>query len=285
MSMGQPATMDAGQRPSSRGRSSDAAPVSSRGSGIKPAVFAGLELLDAFGEFYGEIVRLKRIVTAPVAVSAGNAAGAVGAEVVRQKLRDILEDQGKELGKGLPEHAVRVLEEAQYVMVAMADEVFLHINWPGREQWFQKPLEMHVFGTHDSGERIFLRLDQIFENRASASTDLLMVYMTALALGFKGRYAMGGAKSAPDEYRRRISNALASSGEDWVLPSKALCPEALAHTETKPSRELLPSLRRGLYAFVIVLVAWLVVGQIIWSVQMSGINRKLDDIEELGGTP
>lgn len=285
MSMGQPAAMDAGQRPSSRGRSGEPAPVSSRGSGIKPPVFAGLELVDAFGEFYGEIVRLKRIVTAPVAVSAGNSAGAMGAEVVRQKLRDILEDQGKELGNGLPEHAVKVLEEAQYVMVAMADEVFLHLSWPGREQWFQKPLETHVFGTHDSGERIFHRLDQIFENRASASTDLLMVYMTALALGFKGRYAIGGAKTAPDEYRRRISNALSTSGEEWVRPTKELCPEALAHTESKPSRELLPSLKRGLYAILIVLVAWLVVGQIIWSIQMSGLNRKLDDIEELGGTP
>lgn len=284
MSMGQPAMMDAGQRPQ-RGRTGEPAPVSSRGGGVKPAVFAGLELVDAFGDFYGEIVRLKRVVSAPMAASAGSAGAAPGPEAIRQKLRDKLEDQGKELGAGLPEHAVKVLEEAQYVMVAMADEVFLHMSWPGRENWFQRPLETHIFGTHDAGERIFRRLEQIFEGRASASTDLLVVYMTALALGFKGRYAIGGSKNEPDEYRDKISKALKNSGEAWVMPAKDLCPQAMEHTEVKPMREMLPSLKRGLYALLIVLFAWLIAGQIIWAVQTNSVNRKLDDIEELGGTP
>src|SRR5690348_4741476 len=110
---GPPSARDPRSGPSSSARAANAA-----GGG-------GLSLIDAFGQFYAAVVLLKRAVTSSVLPSSLKAVGALTPDAVRQRLVDIFEAQSVSVGKNFAEHEVRVFEEAQYLMVAMADEVFL----------------------------------------------------------------------------------------------------------------------------------------------------------------
>jgi type VI secretion system protein ImpK len=242
----------------------------------------GLSLINAFGEFYAEVVLLKRAVTQSSLPSSARTPGALTPDAVRQRLVDIFEAQAVSVGKNFADHEVRVFEEAQYLMVAMADEVFLRLSWSGRQEWATKPLEAHIFRTHDAGERFFNRLDDIFERRATASTELLTVYLTALALGFQGKFAALGQKGEPEAYRKRLAAYVhRADAVGMAAETRGLCPEAVAHTITEKDRVRLPSIMKGLYALLIVFLGWIVIGQIFWYYRTRDVSEKLDEIDEL----
>src|SRR5215217_502558 len=78
--------------------------------------------------------------------------------------------------------------EAQYVMAAFADEVFIHLEWEGRRAWTSNLLETALFQTHVAGETFFDKLDQLLRERDPAQKSLAGVYFAALSLGFRGKY-------------------------------------------------------------------------------------------------
>lgn len=252
--------------------------------GAAPGGGGGLSLIDAFGQFYAEVVKLKRQVTATSPAPDGlAAAGPLTPDAMRQHLVDVFEAQSISIGKNFAKHEVLVFEEAQYLMVAMADEVFLRLSWSGRAEWSQRPLEEHIFSTHDAGERIFNRLDDIFDNRATASTELLTVYLTALALGFQGKFAALGQKNEPESYRKRLAAYVHRLDPIAMAPERELCPNASKSTVTGKTRATLPSLMNGIYALIVVFVGWVVIGQVFWYYRTHELNDKLDSIEESAG--
>ncbi len=228
-------------------------------------------LLDAFHEFHAEVIRLKRRVTG---------AAPLPPDAIMQRLLDLYESQAIALAPRLAEHEHQVFEEVRYVMVSMADEVFLRLEWDGHAAWADKPLEAHVFHTYDSGERFFRRLDEILDTRAVASSELLTVYLTALALGFRGRYA-SFSFSEPETYRRRLAEHLARLDPGSVSPERELCPETHEHTLADAPQKTLPSLRRGFLPLLIVFIGWIFIAQIFWYYRTSAVNDALDRIEEV----
>ncbi|MFO0762730.1 MAG: DotU family type IV/VI secretion system protein [Byssovorax sp.] len=228
-----------------------------------------LGLVDAFSAFYAESIRLKRLVVSspqPPTV-----------DTIKEKLLDLFEAQAAGVGRKLADYEIRVFQEAQYLMVAMADEVFLRLEWPGRSMWSQKPLESQIFRSHDAGERFFRRLDEVLGGRATASTEILTVYLTALALGFSGRY--GGASPRPEEYRLRLSAHLARVDPGLVIPEPDLVPEAHEHTLSDQKRSLLPSFSAGIIPLIAVFVGWIVIAQVVWAYRTSEVDNQLDRIE------
>jgi type VI secretion system protein ImpK len=239
----------------------------------------GTLLLDLFDEFYREVILLKRLVTGSAALPPSmRGRVAPTADGVRQRLLDVIEAHSLTAGQLFAEHDLRVFEEAQYVMVAMADEVFLRLGWSGRDAWADKPLEGHVFKSHNAGERIFKRLDDLLESRAAASTELLTIYLTALALGFQGKYA-GSSKGEPETYRTRLAGHIYRIDPDVVAPGHAVFPDAEAHLSQGSARRKLPSVARGLTALIIVVVGWLILEQIFWLSRTAEVNEALDRIE------
>jgi len=77
------------------------------------------------------------------------------------------------------------LEESKYILTAFLDETILVSRWPHKAQWRESPLQLEYFGTHVAGEEVFNKLKAARAN-ASEKADLLEVYYTCLALGFKG---------------------------------------------------------------------------------------------------
>ncbi len=227
-------------------------------------------LVDAFCNFHADVVTQKRIVAA--------SGGVLPYDAVQQRLLDAFEAQASKVSSSLPEHERRLFEEARYVMIAMADEVFLHLDWTGKSPWADKPLEAIVFQTRDSGERFFNRIDDALVGRVPASSQLLTVYLTALALGFRGRYAPLGT-GEPETYRSRLADFLARTDPD-VVRGEELCPQAHEFTAADSPQKRLPSLSRGLLPFLIVILGWIVIGEILWLYRTAELDDVLDRIED-----
>lgn len=227
-------------------------------------------IVDVFSEFHAEVVKAKRGVVA--------AAGAMPWDAVQQRLLDVFEAQATRAAGNLPEHELRVFEETRYVMIAMADEAFLSLDWPGRGPWADKPLEHVIFRSRDSGERIFRRIDDTLAGRAPASSQMLTVYLMALALGFRGKYAPFKT-GEPETYRVRLAEYIARIDPD-VVRGEALCPEAFDYTEGAVAQKRLPSFSRGLLPFLLVVLAWIVIGEILWIYRTSELDDVLDRIED-----
>jgi len=224
-------------------------------------------LMNAFYSFHAEVLALKRQVI--------TSEGTMPFDAVQQRLLDAFESQAVRMGNRLPDHERRVFEEIRYVMIAMADEVFSYLEWGGQGAWVDQPLEVVIFQTRDAGERIFNRIEKILTDRA-ATSQLVTVYMTALALGFRGRYASLDTES-PELFRNRLAEHLGRTDPE-LLRNKELCPRAHASTSANNNPEFLPSLSRGILPFVLVVVGWVVIGEILWLYQTSQISEVITQI-------
>jgi type VI secretion system protein ImpK len=120
----------------------------------------------------------------------------------REHLADTLRAQRAALAHPQAAITLQQLDEAQYVMAATADELFIGMNWDGADGWTMRPLEVELFGTRRAGDEIFARIDRLTNGFGPVDTEVATVYLTALELGFKGRYA--DDRATLDAYEGRL---------------------------------------------------------------------------------
>ncbi len=143
-----------------------------------------------FQAFYYEVLRQKEKalrLSLPDDMSE-NAVNPVLIEDIQNRLRSILQEQALKM-----EHAVGVgnsvyFRDAQYLMAALADEIFLNLNWPGVKSWEKYLLEAQLFQTQVAGELIFKKLDALLESSDPMREELASLYFMVLSLGFRGKY-------------------------------------------------------------------------------------------------
>ncbi len=102
------------------------------------------------------------------------------------ELKSRLEQDGARAGT----NAVDV-EAASFGLVAFLDETAIRAGGALRDAWFQRPMQMELFGTNRAGEEFFTRLDGLRRER-EARIEALEVYACCLAFGFQGQLGMAG---------------------------------------------------------------------------------------------
>jgi type IV/VI secretion system ImpK/VasF family protein len=89
-----------------------------------------------------------------------------------------------------------LLAEAKYALVALADDLALHIDWDHRQVWSHYLLELRHFGTAFGGANFFTRLRGL-QQRIAGTHDpalreqtlgALEIFLTCLRLGFRGQF-------------------------------------------------------------------------------------------------
>ena len=204
-------------------------------------------LLAAFREFHGEVLRCKRIVQAnPWGVTgrdflpgASDEADPPPAAALGRRLRALLERHARDAGLHRQDVDPKLFHEAQYVMAALADEVFLGLEWVGRGAWLGNLLEDQLFHTRRAGERIFEGVRQFrLRERDLARRELAAVYLLALSLGFEGPYR--GTPGAPEleEHRRHLFEFVYLRPPHPRSGERRLFPQAYAHTTPMPAGPL-----------------------------------------------
>lgn len=244
-------------------------------------------LLQQFQDFYTEVIRLKQqaqVGVLAVAVASGREGTPASvsspdgnAAVVWNTLVEYLDRQMIEVNRSGSSMLADVQRELLYVMAAVADEVFVHLQWEGQQYWLSHLLEVRLFRSHIAGERIFRNIQAVLVRQDQAAEELAAVYLTVLALGFRGQHWGSDDSAAIDKHRRELLLYLVRSNPRLVDDSKRIFPDAYRYTvqEGVPAQLPIPAIWWLVVACVI--AGWLVISAIAWrgltSETRAGIRR------------
>ena len=96
-------------------------------------------LVHYFQEFYFEVIRLKERVIEAQDLEAQKSDEQSPQEVLalsmQKKLKTILQEQQIRVSNQAGDYALKSYQEALYIMAALADEVFLSLDWFGKKTW------------------------------------------------------------------------------------------------------------------------------------------------------
>ncbi len=168
--------------------------------------------------------------------------------------------------------------EAQYVMAAFADEVFIHMDWEGQRTWTSNLLESTLFHSHVAGELFFQKLDRLLQNRDPADKSLAAVYLTALSLGFRGKYHGVNDRGRLRGYRQDLFGFVFQHPTDLANESRLAFPDAYVQNIRKEKKKLTnPKLWVGVFGLV--LLSYLAVSHGLWLGLTSQLEQQIVRIE------
>lgn len=239
-------------------------------------------LIDKFQQFHAELVRLKTRVAAGAWVfpsdesSFGESAARESPTAVWRRLSSLLERQALEAGSQGGDFAVELYRRAQYAMAALADEVFLHVDWVGRDSWREHLLEAKFFGTQRAGEELFERIEELLRDRESLFAELGRIYLIVLGLGFQGRYrGRPDAEETIAIYRRRLFRFVFNHDPQTLRGNQYVVPQAYAATLDEAVTTELPYLRPWFWAMAAAVLLWLGGTFAIWRYSTSALTPSI----------
>ena len=238
------------------------------------------QLTALFEEFYRELLARRSAVAEAAFESGGDPQrGAGQAATVWQALLTKLEQQALEVRRSSGDFTAELYREAQYVMAALADEIFLNLDWAGRAGWQAQLLESKLFGTHRAGDEIFSRLERLLQNHDPAFRSLGEVYLAALGLGFQGRYrGRPEAAEAIGLYRQRLYRYLAEREPVVFAGKQRLAAAAYGATLSQGTVTRLPHTRRVLWLLLAGIAAWVLLSWPVWNRLTGELEPALDQI-------
>ena len=170
--------------------------------------------------------------------------------------------------------------EAQYVMAAFADDVFIHLDWEGRRAWTSNLLETTLFHSHVAGEMFFEKLDQLLRQRDPASRSLAAIYLSALALGFRGKYYGLNDHGKLRRYRHELFTFVFRQPPDLTSDAKVAFPDSYIANLRKEKRKKLTNPRVWVAVLGFVVVIYLAATHGVWLSLTSRLERVNNQIVE-----
>lgn len=171
--------------------------------------------------------------------------------------------------------------EAQYVMAAFADDIFIHLEWEGRRAWMSNLLESALFQSHIAGEKVFQQLDRLLRDHDPAKKSLAAVYLSALSLGFRGKYHGLNDHGKLRRYRRELFDFIFRQPVDLLNESKIAFPDSYLQNVRQEKRKKLTNPRVWLAVLSLVLIAYLATAHGLWLNLTSRLEAANDRIVEI----
>jgi type VI secretion system protein ImpK len=125
------------------------------------------------------------------------------------------------------------VNEAMYAIVALLDETVLTVPGACRDYWFERPLQLELFGDNIAGEEFYIKLQKLLA-QPEKKKDALEIFYLCLSLGFEGKYRIMNPEEriaileeTGKKLRRakiRVSSTLSPHGNrtDYMPPAKKL---------------------------------------------------------------
>lgn len=257
------------------------------------AIHANEFLLAQFRDFYTEVIRLKQLITNGGGMSAVDALPAATVSndsepITSLAVRDAFDSSDEPATEPskltvlvwqnlialFRRNAVQVLRaagkstdnyfEAQYVMAAFADDVFIHLDWEGRRAWMSNLLESTLFQSHVAGEVFFEKLDRLLRDRDPADRSLAAIYLSALSLGFRGKYHGSNDHGKLRYYRQELFTFVFRQPPDLMGSAKVAFPDSYVSNIRKEKQKKLTNPRVWLVVLGFVTVIYLTASYGIW---------------------
>jgi len=172
--------------------------------------------------------------------------------------------------------------DAQYVMAAFADDVFIHLNWEGKRAWTSNLLEAALFQSHVAGEQVFDKLDRLLRHRDPANKSLAAVYLSALSLGFRGKYHGLNDHGKLRRYRRDLFDFIFNKPADLDNEAKVAFPDSYVQNVRAEKKKKLTNPRVWLAVLGLVLFTYIAASHAIWwrlTAPLEQVNNEIVDIE------
>ncbi len=238
-------------------------------------------IVDCFEEFYKQVLKHKQFVFSKpwaketdIASSSPNAT----AEYILSNLQTFLEEQAMAVSFGGNGFAENYYAEAQFLMISLADEVFLNLDWPGKTYWESNLLEQRFYDTHSAGQTFFEKLDLLLQNQDPVRIDLAILYLNALALGFQGKYRHFDYAAVLASYRHKLF-VFINRREPYLFQQKVhLFEDAYAHTLEGNQTKELPNMRNWAFVILGACFVYFIASYIVWYSATSDINKTLNHI-------
>lgn len=173
------------------------------------------------------------------------------------------------------------LGESLYAMCALADEIFLNMNWDGKKFWETHLLENAFFNTHISGELIFKRIDNLLLEGNALFVDLAEIYLKMLALGFTGKYRGDAISKDVDNYRDKLYMFIISVDHTAAIQNGRLFDKEYTNSFMSAVKSFLPNPTGWNNIIIIFLSIFFIFGIIYWIFDTKVISSKMAEIEEI----
>ncbi|MBO4405274.1 MAG: DotU family type IV/VI secretion system protein [Alphaproteobacteria bacterium] len=174
------------------------------------------------------------------------------------------------------------VREVVYIMVSLADEIFLNIPWDGKKYWEDNMLEKHFFGTQIAGEKIFTNIDKLIEKNDVESILIAEIYTKALSLGFRGKYRDDAEQDKPiDVYRKNLFNFVERFDKSINMISHRMFSKEYIYTLPTINRQFLPDVSIVNYVYAFVIFMFLVISTVVWLVETRDLHEILQEISAI----
>lgn len=230
-------------------------------------------LLHCFQTFYYEILRLKERALRfaendihDVDSEAYAQATFNRIDEIQARIKSLLEVQSGVYATKTGGISPGLFQDAQYIMVVLADEIFLNLAWAGAKEWRKSLLEGQLFQTQIAGELFFKKIDALFETHDTSRYEIGQLYLMALSLGFRGQYRHNDATNRIRWYQEQLYNMCCQDATHLfdTNTTKALFEEAYEYTFNESPGRGLPDLRTwGIYGLCVFLI-YIFVSYVVW---------------------
>ena len=171
--------------------------------------------------------------------------------------------------------------EAQYVMAAFADDIFIHLDWEGKRAWTSNLLETTLFQSHVAGELFFDKLDRLLRERDPADRSLAAIYLSALSLGFRGKFHGLNDHGKLRRYRNELFSFVFRQPADLTSDTKIAFPDSYVSNLRPEKRKKLTNPRVWLYVLGFVVITYLAASHGVWLSLTSRLERVNNQIVEV----
>lgn len=240
--------------------------------------------LEKFFSFYTQIVREKERAIAgilPQEIKSNQEGEDETVTLVRfisQQLSSILEEQAlTAIHEGGP-FFTAYYEQAQYIMAALADEIFLNLDWKGENIWDQYLIETNLFGTQIAGTKIFEDLDAFLSKRDPLCIDIGAIYYFALALGFQGKYRGINDHGALQNYKNKLFLFIMRRPPELYQGKLFLFPEVYTSIQDSSLAQKLPNPRLWFSLYAGLIISMGIVGSFVWYYATANVSHIIHNI-------
>jgi type VI secretion system protein ImpK len=171
------------------------------------------------------------------------------------------------------------LRNVQYLMCALADDLFLHdVKWQGRAFWAADVLEERVFGTRVAGERVFENIRDLIDRRDPADAALAAVTLAAIGLGLRGRMRGPSHAAGLAAQTRALFELTVGRAADPTLGQRAMAPMAIANVVQGSSGLRRPIFTLGGFVLLAIIGWFLAISTFLWFDLTSDLAAAADAI-------
>ena len=171
--------------------------------------------------------------------------------------------------------------DAQYLMVILADEIFLTLSWPGVKYWERSLLEAQIFHMQIAGELFFKKLDLLLEAIDPSRHEMASLYFFVLTLGFRGKYRGTNNQLLIQAYIKKLYTIIVQSPPRlYLAENPQLVPSCYEHTAREILGRRLPDARVWGWCLFSIIVTYVFVTYVVWYHSASDMHNTLERLFE-----